>query len=192
MSSSYIFNSVGDVAVMGFLILINFVDVLSGALFLLKWDKREWYQENIKRMWFFPPWWVFPIVWTVIRLLIIISLYMFYRTVTLTDAYGKTVDAVTLLFFFNMALNLLWTPVFFQLHRPIVAWFICAGIVATGVAILYFFGTDEYWNSCWTFLIYVIWSGIALVLNTVWVWREKKAKKKEQELVAQGMGSEVL
>ena len=175
---SYIFNSVADVAVMMSLVIFCFCDTLSGVVFVKDWSKDEWYTKGAKRVWLIPVWWVFPGVWSILYVMIISSLYIFYRSVTMTDAYGQTVDVITLLFIFNMFLNKLWSPVFFRFRAPWLAWFICAGILTTGIAILYYFGANDYSDSCWIFLPYVIWTAFALVLNTMWVWKNKPFPKK--------------
>lgn len=176
---SYIFNSVADVAVMMVLVVFCFCDTLAGVVFVKDWSKDEWYTKGAKRVWLIPHWWwAFPVVWTILYVMIITSLYIFYRSVTQNDAYGQTVDVITLLFIFNMFLNKLWSPVFFRYRSPWTAWFICAGILATGIAILYFFGANDYSDSCWIFLPYVIWTAFALVLNTLWLWKNKTAKLK--------------
>lgn len=178
---SYIFNSVADASVMMILVVFCFCDVLSGVVFQKDWNKDEWYMKGAKKVWLIPVWWVFPVVWTVLYVMIISSLYIFYRSVTQTGDYGQTVDVITLLFIFNMFLNKLWSPVFFRYRSPITAWFICAGILATGIAMLYFFGANDYNDSCWIFLPYVIWTAFALVLNTFWIWKNKAIKKEKQQ-----------
>lgn len=183
MSETYIFNSVADVAVMMALVVFCFCDVLSGVVFTKDWSKDVWYKDRALRVWLIPPWWVFPVIWPVLYVMIISSLYIFYRSVTLSGDYGQTVDVITLLFIFNMVLNKLWSPVFFRYHSPIIAWFICAGVLATGIAILYFFGANDYSDSCWIFLPYVIWTGFALLLNTCWIFKNKSVKKSEKPAV---------
>ena len=97
---SYIFNSVADVAVMITLVVFCFCDTLAGVVFVKDWGKDDWYTKGAKRVWLIPVWWIFPVVWTILYVMIISSLYIFYRSVTMNDAYGQTVDVITLLFIF--------------------------------------------------------------------------------------------
>lgn len=170
---SFIFNSVADSATLMILIVFCFCDVLSGSVFQLEWSKSEWYLTRAKRTRIIPPGWVFPLVWTILYVLIVTSLYIFYRSVTMTGAYGHTFDTITILFIVNIVLNKLWSPVFFRMHSPMIAWFFCLGILGTGIAILYYFGANNYGDSCWIFLPYVVWTAFALLLNTVWIFRNR-------------------
>lgn len=161
---------------MGVLILFCFCDVLSGIP-MREWSKDEWYREGAKRVWLIPPWWVFPVVWTALYILIITSLYIFYRSVAQTGGYGRTVDVVSVVFFANIILNKLWPQVFFRYRSPGWALLVCAGILGTGITILYFFGANDYMDSCWIFLIYVIWTAFAFLLNLIWWWKMRKEEK---------------
>lgn len=182
---SFIFNSNADVGIMFGLALLAFADLFAGVFFRMAsgnsgYAMSDWYRKGAKRMWWMPPWWVFPLVWFVLKVLIISALYIFYRAVTLSGLYGATVDTVTLLFLFNMALNALWVPVFFDLRAPAVALVICLGILGTGAAILAYLSFDNlYWTSFWLFLWYPLWCLFALVLNVAWlVYDYRRADRK--------------
>lgn len=68
----------------------------------------EWYQA-LQKPRFTPPNWAFPVAWTTIYLLLA---WVGYRLTLMPD--GQTVLA---LWSAQIALNTLWTPVFFGAHR---------------------------------------------------------------------------
>lgn len=58
-----------------------------------------------------PPGWLFPIVWTILYILMGISLYLILRS----DADDETVKAAQKIFYFQLALNFLWPLIFFNM-----------------------------------------------------------------------------
>ena len=173
---SYIFNSVADVAVLLLLVAICF-----GTLFVggspMAYGRDHWYRETAKKVWLMPPGWLFAVVWAIIYLLIVVSFYIVYQVVDVSGAYGLAIDALTLLFVFNIMMNKLWSPVFFGLHQPVVAALLIVGIEATCAAILYFMFTGGYITSFWIFLPYPIWCLFALYLNCAWAYFQYKDTK---------------
>lgn len=89
----------------------------------------EWYAQLNKPSWN-PPGWLFGPVWTVLYVMMAVAAWMIWRR------GGWRVQQLPLgLFLAQLALNALWTPLFFGLHRPDLAlmdivalWF---GIVVT-------------------------------------------------------------
>lgn len=77
----------------------------------------QWYESLVKPG-FTPPKWVFPVAWTTIYLLLA---WAGYR---LTLIPGS--QAVLALWAAQIALNTLWTPVFFGAHRLFAALLILA------------------------------------------------------------------
>lgn len=192
-----IFHSVGDVAIMIILIGVTFSDLFSGTIFRLaspdKYAVSDWYKKGVKRIpliGFLYWWWVLPLLWFIVKILVIASLYIFYQQTGLNDWFGKTCDTVTLLFIFNAALGAIWVPVFFKLRWPILGALICAGLVGTGIAILVFFTKDSwrFTNSFWLFLWYVLWCGVVLIMNCAWMIYDysKKSSSKKQAAVENG------
>jgi tryptophan-rich sensory protein len=187
---SFIFNSIADVAVLLGLTVITFADLFAGIFFRLAAEKgtimSDWYKKGIKRIpvirYF--AWWIFPIIWFGIKLLVIAALYIFYQQTGLHDWYGRTCDVVTLVFIFNMALNAVWVPIFFEMRAPITAFIIALGLIATGVVIVVFFTFDNnrFNTSFWLFLWYPVWCGVAAILNFAWIFYEyKKGSRKAVE-----------
>jgi translocator protein len=85
----------------------------------------EWYRRLNRPSWQ-PPGAVFGPVWTVLYVLIAVAATLAYR-----DVGGPRRRLVLGLFVANLALNLAWTWIFFQGHKP----------TAAGVEILLLLGT---------------------------------------------------
>ncbi len=172
-----IFNSGADVAIFFGLLFLSFADLFAGIYFRFanpsSYVRSEWYARGMRQIpgMKYLKWWIFPIVWFILKILIISSLYIFYQQTILNAWFGTTNDVVTLVFISNMALNAIWVPVFFELRQPIVALLICLGLIATGIVILVFFTFDDFRfnTSFWLFLWYPIWCGFAFLLNLDWV-----------------------
>ena len=71
-----------------------------------------------------PPGWIFPIVWTILYLLMG---YAAYR-VSESGADQATVNKALRLYWAQLALNFLWSPVFFGLNWYLVAFFILVAL----------------------------------------------------------------
>lgn len=85
-----------------------------------------------------PPSWIFPVVWTVLYLLMGISLYIVWNT--RTDSGKK--QLAFLLFGIQLFLNLIWSPIFFglQLFLPalivlVFTWIFTAAMIVSFYAI---------------------------------------------------------
>lgn len=172
----FIFNSVADVAVFVGLVLLCFCDVLSSAVFQAQWAESDWYKRTAKRVTGLPPWWLFPVAWTVLYVLIITSLYMLYRQVNQSGLFGEAIDAITLLAVGNLVLNKLWSPVFFQLQQPLAAFAICVAIEASAIGVLVFMWLNNYTTQFWIYLPYPIWCLYALYLNAAWLWVRRSSR----------------
>jgi tryptophan-rich sensory protein len=128
----------------------------TGALF----SPGTWYDSLDKPSWT-PQNWVFPTVWTA---LYILMSYTAMR-VALVPGTGQALAFWSL----QIALNTLWTPVFFGLRKLGTGMFVLAclwlAVAATTVA---FFRAD--WIAGILFAPYLVWVTIAAALNFS-VWR---------------------
>jgi translocator protein len=79
--------------------------------------------DGLRKPWFMPPGWVFPIVWTTLYILM---------GVALSDLIRARARTAIALFALQLALNLAWSPLFFAAHRTAGA---LALIVAIDVAV---------------------------------------------------------
>lgn len=123
----------------------------TGAMF----EPGEWYEGLEKPSWT-PPKWVFPVAWTLLYVVIAIAAS---RVAPLSgSAYAMAFFAL------QLALNTLWTPVFFGLHRMgagmIIILLLWAAVACTMFA---FFALD--WLAGVLFVPYLIWVTIASALN---------------------------
>jgi len=99
----------------------------TGAIF----RPGDWYKGLKKPSWC-PPDWLFGPAWTVIYLTIAVAGWLIWRDFGLAKASG----AFTL-YFLQLLLNMLWSPLFFGLKRPdiamaelVVLWFAIAATIA--------------------------------------------------------------
>ncbi len=127
--------------------------VVIGATIGINTVPGEWYATLIKP-WFSPPNWLFGPVWTV--------LYILIGCVGARKwMYGGAVG----LWWGQMALNFLWSPVFFAAHQPFAAL-----LVIIGMWLLIALFIRREWNSdrvsAVMFLPYLAWVSLATALNT--------------------------
>lgn len=120
----------------------------------------QWYRDLAKPSWT-PPNWLFPVAWTTLYLA---SAYAATRVAMLDgNAHGMGFWAL------QIALNTLWTPVFFGLERiragMVVLCFLWIAVVGTMVS---FFMLDTIAGLL--MVPYVIWVTVAGALNLS-VWR---------------------
>lgn len=123
-----------------------------------------WYDALLKPT-FNPPASVFGPVWTALYALMAIALWLVWRG---RDDVGMRRTALRL-FWVQFALNLLWSPLFFGLHSPGLAFVdICLlwmAVLATALA----FGKVRSLAG-YLMVPYVLWVSFALVLNgTIWL-----------------------
>lgn len=123
----------------------------TGAMF----PPGEWYEKLEKPSWT-PPNWLFPVAWT--------TLYVLMSFAAARVA-GQDGSGYAMAFWaWQIALNALWTPVFFGLRRlkqalPVMAflWVAVAGCVVTHWAI-------DMWAGL-AFVPYLVWVTVAGALN---------------------------
>lgn len=128
----------------------------TGAMF----EPGEWY-DGLKKPSWTPPKWLFPVAWT--------TLYLFMSFAAMRVA--KLDDNAHAMAFYalQLALNTLWTPIFFGLRR------MKAGMIVIACLWLAVFGTmiafiQLDWIAGALFVPYIAWVTAASALN--WsVWR---------------------
>ena len=149
-----------------------------------------WFKEYSTLMWL-PPLWIFPVVWTVIYVLVEVSMIVFYQNVyTGEDQY--VVISITLLFLFNMLANKLWSPTFIEQRMTGAALFLIAAMLGTGIAMLIIFGLNDKWTELGTFLPYMVWCFFAFWLNGRALWVERKLKRKEKKAAQENVAVDTL
>jgi translocator protein len=115
----------------------------------------DWYDSLQKPSWT-PPRWAFPVVWTTLYVL------MAYAAMRVAGKEGG--EQAMAFWALQIALNTLWTPVFFGLHRMRAAMgvMICLWL-AVAATTWSFLGVDSFAGLL--FLPYLIWVSIAGALN---------------------------
>lgn len=116
---------------------------------------NEWY-KTLNKSKLTPPDFVFPIVWNILYLMIIISFIIYLRD-------KPTTIGITL-FIIQMILNLSWSPVFFTKKDTKLAFYIIILLIIFLVlTIINFYNTNKL--SSYLLLPYLIWVLLASYLN---------------------------
>lgn len=117
--------------------------------------KSSWYQTikpNIT-----PPNFVFPIVWTILFILIAISLYFVLEK-------NKSRNLVTLSYGVNFFINISWSIIYFYLKNPRIAFFQLILLFISIIIMIYTsYKIDR--KSAYLLIPYLLWVGFAGVLN---------------------------
>lgn len=133
---------------------------VSGAAF----PPGNWYEALRKPAWT-PPNWLFPVAWTTLYVLMSIAAA---RVAGSPDAAGPTRIGLAL-WALQIALNGLWTPVFFGLRRMGAALLVLAALWGAVAATLVAFWQVD-WIAGLMFVPYLAWVSVAGALNFS-VWR---------------------
>lgn len=139
-------------------LLLCFAASAVGALFM----PGEWYAALNKPAWN-PPGWIFGPVWTALYAMMAVAAWLVWQR------GGFAVQRRPLgLFLAQLALNALWTPLFFGLRQPGVAF---AEIILLWLAILATLLAFRPVSraAAWLLVPYLAWVSFAAVLNgTLW------------------------
>lgn len=122
----------------------------------------EWF-HSLQMPPFMPPDMIFGLAWSVLYVLLGVAAFL---------AFGhglKSARKALILFIVQLALNALWTPVFFGNHRPGAALLLLAVIVAEGIWL-----ARVLWHksraAAWLLAPYGLWLLFAAYLNAgVWI-----------------------
>ena len=126
---------------------------LSGQYFTSQSSKSDWYKRITPKI--TPPSIVFPIVWTILYILIIIAL---------GRALIKNNNTLVILFVINLLFNVIWCYVYFGLKNPMAAIPPLIVILITAIYIAMLAYTVD---KTITYLLipYIMWVSFALLLN---------------------------
>ena len=105
-----------------------------------------------------PPWFIFPIVWTILYVLMGISSYLIYNE----NDYHT--NCCLIVYGINLTLNFLWSPIFFGLNLRLFAliWIILLDIIILYM-IICFYKVNK--KAAYLQIPYLIWSLYATYLN---------------------------
>jgi tryptophan-rich sensory protein len=121
-------------------------------------DITGWY-ATLNKPWFTPPNYVFGPVWTVLYLLMGISLYL-----VISAGWEKKNKDGVLVFGAQLAANLLWSFLFFGLHSPLAGLACILVLLALIVATIVAFRRVSV-TAAWLLVPYLAWVCIATALN---------------------------
>lgn len=114
---------------------------------------------------FNPPNWLFAPVWTALYIMMGIAFFLVWKS----NADEKIKQSAMVLFFFQLALNFLWSFIFFYAHQP--GWAL-VDIVALWILIFFtiiWFGKISP-APAWLLVPYICWVSFATVLNFA-IWK---------------------
>jgi tryptophan-rich sensory protein len=122
----------------------------------------DWYRD-LNKPWFNPPSWIFGPVWTLLYCVIGVAAWLVWRRGSMQALlwpFG--------LFFLQLVLNALWTPLFFGMHEPGFALLdIIALWLAIAATMIAFYPVSKV-AAC-LFIPYWFWVSFATVLNAA-IW----------------------
>jgi len=133
---------------------------IGGALFVNSDSLEGWYAQ-LEKPAFRPPDWLFAPVWTLLYFLMAVSAFLVWRE----GLNSPHVKLALVFFLLQLALNALWTPLFFGLH--FIGWAlidIIALLVAIIATILTFLRVSK--PAAALLIPYLLWTAFATVLNT--------------------------
>ena len=138
------------------------VTVASSAGFVFPLgDANPWY-ATLTEPSFAPPNWVFGPVWTTLYLLIATSAY---RIVMTTDhSFNKLLPLAVALWSLQLALNVIWTPIFSGAQNLEVAFYYIIALWASILAYILVSWRVERWAAI-MMIPYLCWVSFASVLN---------------------------
>lgn len=124
-----------------------------------------WYQ-GVTKPFFNPPNYLFGPVWTILFILMGISLYIIWTSKFKDKVYKKE---VIIIFAIQLVLNIIWSIIFFGLEFPMLAFF---EIIALWVSILATIVGFYKISKVASFLLipYILWVSFASVLN-FFIWK---------------------
>ena len=146
------------------IVLIGFVGTcflaaMTGAMF----RPGHWYEGLRKPAWR-PPNWVFPPAWAFLYLTIAVSGWLVWRTSGFPGAAFPFA-----IYLVQLILNASWSPIFFGMHRPDLAF---VEVVMLWLSIIATIAAFHRLNAAaaWLLLPYLTWVTFAAALNFA-IWR---------------------
>lgn len=133
-----------------------------GSLFTMS-SVSTWY-ATLPKPSFNPPSWVFGPVWTILFLMMAVAAYLIWKK----GWKHREVRVALYVFIGQLALNLLWSVLFFGLHSPLAALYeIIILWLAILLTILVFYKISK--PAAYLLIPYILWVTFAAVLNfAIW------------------------
>jgi benzodiazapine receptor len=129
-----------------------------GSIFTSAGVASSWYESAKPSI--TPPNWIFPVVWNILFVLIIISFYMSLSCSKNAGARKRIYFA----FYLNFILNILWSFLYFTLRNPAAA-FIDIIPLWFSIWLMIFAARKAGKIAAWLLVPYLAWVAFAAVLN---------------------------
>ncbi len=129
-----------------------------------------------------PPDWLFPVAWTTLYALMGLALAMILHA---RGARGR--GTAIALFAVALALNLVWTPLFFGAREVTLAWMLIVAMLASGIAATVAFGRIRT-AAAWALVPYLVWIAYAGVLT----WRIDQLNPDAENLAPDGRTTQII
>ncbi len=143
------------IALLAFILLT----VGGGLLIGVATAPGDWY-AGLQKPPFNPPNWVFGPVWTVLYILIAIAGWRIWRR----DPHGAAMK----FWIAQLALNFIWSPLFFSAHLPGAAFVVIIALLVVILALI-MLTLDRERVSAWLLVPYALWVAFAALLNaSIW------------------------
>jgi len=158
-----------DFAKLTISLVVCFLVAALGSIFTMP-AILTWYATLAKPS-FAPPNWVFGPVWTILYVLMAISMYLIWMEFEKAKAKSKKkamTGSALQVFGIQLFLNIVWSFLFFGLKSPFYG---LIGIILLWLAIVW--TIIKFWKisrtAAWLLVPYIIWVSIASILNfAVW------------------------
>jgi len=154
-------------ALIGFLVACYAVAFISG--WITRPEIATWYAGLAKPPWR-PPNWLFAPVWTTLYGMMAVAAWKVWGT-----PVTQFRTASLRIFWLQLVLNFLWSPVFFSLHRIAGGFFLIASLAL--LLMIFIALTSKFQKTAaWLFVPYLVWVSFAAFLNyTIWAMNPNSA-----------------
>ena len=120
----------------------------------------SWYADELIKPWFVPPGIAFPIVWTILYVLMGVALFLILRKGL--DEPGVPMAAGV--FGVQLILNIAWSFAFFGLQSPFAGFLVILALwCAIAASIWYFYRIDK--AAAYLLVPYIAWVSFAALIN---------------------------
>lgn len=140
-----------------------------------------WYRALVKPA-LTPPGWLFPVAWSALYILMGLALALIMNA---RGARGR--GPAIALFVLQLAVNLIWSPLFFGAHRVDLALADIVAMLVLATATTCLFGRIRA-AAAWLLLPYLVWISFAGVLN----WRIAQLNPGAESLVPGAHTSQII
>ncbi len=137
-------------------LIITFSASLIGGLATVTF-KEPWYSLLNKPV-FNPPDWVFAPVWTILYLLMTISIWIYWHS------KNKDINTVYI-YFIHLVFNATWSIVFFVFHNMVLALLVLVLLITFIINLITRYRRVTIMSS-YLMIPYLLWCCFALILNT--------------------------